>query len=299
MIPRQFHFVFGLKKRPERFHLAYYLCLASCRAVNEPDRIFFHCHHEPYGRYWELIRDSVTLVPVAPDRFVEDYRYPERSLDRYRYAHHADVVRLDALIEHGGVYADIDTLFVHPWPDTLWRHPCVLGREDDVVCQRAGAIKASVCNAIIGSERGARFTRAWRDAIYGAFDGSWSNHSGFLAAELSRTQPETVHLEPSRTFYKHMFTPDGIHMLFEGLDADFSGVLSMHLWSHLWWHRRRRDFSAFHAGRLTEDYVRQADTTYSIAARPFLPPSRRSRVALSASALRGLFGRRRGHGRHE
>jgi hypothetical protein len=279
MIPRQFHFVFGLKDRPERFHLAHYLCLASCQAVNQPDRIWFHCRHEPYGDYWDRIRDLVTMVPAEPDRFIEDYRYPDRFLNRYRYAHHADVVRLDALIRHGGVYADIDTLFVHPWPAELQRQPCVLGREDDVRCQRTGETKPSVCNAIIGSEPDGRFVRAWRDNLHAAFDGSWSNHSGFLAAELSGADPEAVHLEPPRTFYKHMFTPEGIHTLFEGLDADFSGVLSMHLWSHLWWDRRRRDFSRFHAGQLTEEYVRHMDTTYTIAARPFLPPPRRSRVA--------------------
>ena len=60
-------------------------------------------------------------------------------------------------------------------------------------------------------------------------------------------------------------------MLMEGLDTDFDGVISMHLWSHLWWDKRRRDFSRVHAGMLTEDYLRTVDTTYSIAARRFLP----------------------------
>ena len=35
-------------------------------------------------------------------------------------SHEADFVRLDALIAHGGVYADIDTLFVHPVPARLF-----------------------------------------------------------------------------------------------------------------------------------------------------------------------------------
>ena len=44
----------------------------------------------------------------------------------------------------------------------------------------------------------------------------------------------------------------------------------MHLWAHLWWSRRRRDFSGFHGGMIDEDYVRNADTTYAVAARRFL-----------------------------
>ena len=64
---------------------------------------------------------------------------------------------------------------------------------------------------------------------------------------------------------------------FRGLDADFTGVASIHLWSHLWWERRRRDFSDFHAGLITEDYVREGRTTYAVAARPFLPSPSSSR----------------------
>ena len=61
-IPRQFHFVFGLRDRPEPLHLVHYLCLASCLRVNRPDRIFFYCGHEPTGRYWRLIEPHVTIL---------------------------------------------------------------------------------------------------------------------------------------------------------------------------------------------------------------------------------------------
>ena len=83
--------------------------------------------------------------------------------------------------------------------------------------------------------------------------------------------PELIHVEPSRTFYKHMWTREDLYALFRGLDTDFTGVASIHLWSHLWWERRRRDFSDFHAGLITKDYVRAERTTYAVAARPFLP----------------------------
>lgn len=35
------HFAFGLWTQTEPFHLMYYLCLASCKAVNNPERIYF------------------------------------------------------------------------------------------------------------------------------------------------------------------------------------------------------------------------------------------------------------------
>ena len=62
--PRTFHFVFGMKPQTEPFHLAYYLCLASCLEVNRPDRVILYYHFEPYGRYWELIREFEVLTGV-------------------------------------------------------------------------------------------------------------------------------------------------------------------------------------------------------------------------------------------
>jgi hypothetical protein len=104
-----------------------------------------------------------------------------------------------------------------------------------------------------------------------AFDGSWSRHSTLLPEELSRELPGQVHIESRRSFYRHVWTREGLADLFERRVDDLDGVYSMHLWAHLWWSRRRRDFSSFHAGLLDEAYVRGADTTYAIAARRFLP----------------------------
>lgn len=271
-IPKVFHFVFGLKPQAEPFHLAFYLCIASCRRVNEPDEIFFYYHHEPYGRYWQLAREMVSTVRVPLDAWVAAYEYRDHDIDPYRYAHHADFIRLERLLRVGGVYADIDTIFVHPFPASLWERPFVLGREPDIVVPGSGEPQPSICNAVIMAEQGAEFGTRWLEEMRRSFDGSWSGHSTLLPERLSRVHPTLVHVEPSETFYKHAWTREGIHTLLEGLDTDCSGVVSMHLWSHLWWSRRRRDFSDFHAGRLSESYVATVDTTYNVIARRHLPP---------------------------
>jgi glycosyltransferase involved in cell wall biosynthesis len=289
LIPGRFHFVYGLREQPEPLHLVFYLCLESCRRLHPGSEIFLHCHHLPFGPYWDAIRDApeLRLVAVEPDPFVASYAYADRALNPYRYAHHADVIRLDALIRHGGVYADIDTLFVHPFPARLRQHAFVIGREDDVVCDRTGRARPSLCNALLASEPSAPFAVRWRERLYGAFDGSWSNHSGLLPWALSEEFPDEVHVEPPRTFYRHGFRPAGVRALLERLDDDFDGMVSMHLWSHLWWDRRRRDYSHVHAGILTEDYIRAVDTTFTVAARRFLPPPDAARRRAVAATFPG------------
>lgn len=275
-IPNLFHFIFGLRRQTEPFHLCHYLCLESCLQVNRPEAVYFHYRHEPYGPYWELIRDRLILrrveSPLSSLRAWLRYGWKNRACGRYRYAHQSDFLRLDALLEHGGIYADMDTLFINPIPAELFRKPFVIGRENDVSCRTSGRMEASLCNAFLMAPPASEFARLWRSRMMEEFDGSWSRHSTLLPHRLSRENPTLVHIEQARSFYRYMWTREDLRMLFEGCDPDFSEMVSIHLWGHLWWDRNRRDFSDFHAGMLTEEYVRGAETTYSLAARRFLGP---------------------------
>src|SRR2546427_163563 len=117
-VPRIAHFVYGLRPQDQPFHVVHYLAVESCRQVLRPDKILFHCKHVPYGVFWDAIRRHITLLRVDEAPEVTATSYDEAVVpSEYLYAHHADFIRLDALIEHGGVYADIDTLFLRPCPD--------------------------------------------------------------------------------------------------------------------------------------------------------------------------------------
>lgn len=272
-IPRHFHFIFGLRPQTEPFHLAHYLCIESCLRVNKPDRLTLYHHYTPHGRYWNLIKDRIELVQVPLVERVSAQNYDSALIGSgLRYAHHADFIRIEKLIEHGGVYADIDTLFVRPVPDKLFEKHFVIGREDPVTDQATGKTAPSLCNAFLMAEPGSAFARLWLERMPAALDGSWSNHSCGLAARLAEERPDLLHIEPTATFYPFMWTRDDLRGLLEANRPWPTGALSVHLWAHLWWDESRKDFSDFHGDRLTEDYVRNAETTYALAARPFLPP---------------------------
>jgi len=265
--------VFGLRPQTEPFHLVHYLAIESCRRVLAPERILLHYKWLPYGVYWDLIRPALTLLEVDQVPEVLEATYDDRLVpDRYRYAHHADFIRLQALIEHGGVYADVDSLFLRPFPGELFEEQFVIGAEDPVRDERTGATRPSLCNALMMSEPGSQFARTWLSRMGEALNGTWSNHSGFLARSVADELPETVRVEPRQTFFPAPVSVDGLRALLEedgGLDV--GGALSLHLWAHLWWHPDRRDFSTAHAGLLTAEYIASVDTTYNKLARPYLP----------------------------
>ncbi len=271
VIPKVVHFVFGLEEQREPFHFVHYLSIESCRRELAPDEIYFHHMHLPWGPWWDRVEPHVILqeTGLAAEVLAADYSGGAVPAP-YRYAHHADFIRLDALIEHGGIYADIDTVFVRPFRPDLFDRPFVIGAEPPVRDEQTGESRPSLCNALLMAERGSTFARTWREQMAGALNGTWSNHSGFLSKALTEQMPDEVHVEPEVTFFSFSSDPSGLHRLFEERHPVPQGALSLHLWAHLWWARGRRDFSMANSGWCTPTAIRRARTTFADLARPYL-----------------------------
>lgn len=290
-IPSTFHFVYGLRPQTEAFPLQHHLAVASCAGVNPGARIVMHLHERPWGEWWERTEGLVEIAAIEPDEAIARHDYLDRGMGAFRYAHLADVARLEVLDREGGYYADIDSIFIRPVPAEWSQRSYVMGHERPP----AGA-RGSLCNAWIGSAPGAVFGRRWLEALPEAFDGSWSNHSTVLPYELSVLHPEEISVEPEERFFALDWTPSGVADLLERSVELPSEALSLHLWEHLWASPERLGVSAFHAGLLTPEYVTFADTTYARLARPHLADD----VAVSPRAwaeqqaeLRRLRARRR------
>ena len=264
-VPKLFHFVFGLKQQTEPFSLLHYLTLRSCLEVNNPKAIMLHLEHRPWGPLWDAIEPYLELCPIRQPMPLLGYSYQEGSASAaFRYAHVSDFLRVDLLHRYGGVYADMDTLFIKPYPAALYEH-------DFVTYEHGGG---SLCNALFFCAPAAQFAEIWRREMERAFDGNWSRHSTFLPFALSRQHPSLIHVEPSTSFFHLDWTREGIRDLFERNVYLPEHVYSLHLWSHLWKDRDRVDNTRFHEGRLTADYIQHADTTYARHARHWLPAGR-------------------------
>jgi hypothetical protein len=271
-IPRIFHFVFGLRPQTEPFHLMHYLCIASCLGVNKPDTVMFHYQYMPWGPWWDLIAPRLQLQKIEPDTFVSSFAYTDKNAEQFRYAHLSDITRLEIMIKYGGIYADMDTLFINEIPDHFFEQNFIMGMEKANWKQAATrAAGGSICNAWMMGGPESDFAKLWLKQTYEWFDGSWNAHSCSLPFQLSREHPEWIHVEPERSFFFYDWTAKGINGIFEKPRPDLDGVYSIHLWSHMWWDRKTTDASYFHAGRLTPEYVRFSKSTYAELARPFLP----------------------------
>ena len=205
MIPKIVHLCFGMTPDfgGKPWSLVHHACVKSMAERLKPDLINFYYTYEPSGPWWELTRPLLSLVPIEPPTsiFGNPLVHP---------AHRADIVRLEKLIEHGGVYLDCD-VFVERSFDELLGHQCVLGQQDQG--ERTG-----LCNGVILAEKNARFLRRWHET-YRTFrskgrDDFWSEHSVRVPARLAKEDASDLTILDNRAFHWPLFYPDHLELTF-------------------------------------------------------------------------------------
>lgn len=276
MIPNIFHFVFGMAAdfggRP--FSLSHYLAIKSAVEVNKPTAVYFHYEFEPSGPLWEKIKPLLTLNKIkAPGSFLG------RPL--YHVAHKADVVRLQALKETGGIYLDLDTICVKPLHG-LFNNSFIIGQElqpayipknwrqkikhsvrKQFTKQEGGKING-LCNAALLSED-SDFVNLWL-GTYASFrsqgrDKYWNEHSVIVPIELAANNPDKITLLGPYAFHYPLYDKPGLASMFEKV-TPFPEAYLHHLWESFSW--------TDHLGKLTEKNIFEKDTTYNCIARRFL-----------------------------
>src|SRR5689334_1021510 len=104
-IPKIIHYCFGLSPNfgGKPWGLVHHVCVRSAVELIKPDQVLLYFEYEPSGPWWDLTRPLVNLVKVTAPR--EVFGRPVNKV-----AHRADVLRLQRLIESGGIYLDCDVL---------------------------------------------------------------------------------------------------------------------------------------------------------------------------------------------
>lgn len=277
MIPNIFHFVFGMKPDfgGKPFNMVHYLAVRSAAELNKPDRMYLHYQYEPGGEWFEKARPYLTLNQVTAPTSIH-------GNELLHVAHQADIVRLNMLLELGGIYLDLDTISKKPLTDLL-EHDFVIAKEFmppvyytawDRIKNAVRQVKLSplteqqkvygLCNAVMLSAPGSRFVEIWLNS-YASFrskgkDEFWVEHSVKVPYELAQQNPGLLTiLEPS-AFHYPAYDPKGLAWLFEK-NHDYKEAYLHHLWETNAWN---------YISALTPEAVRNNDTTYNIIARNFL-----------------------------
>jgi hypothetical protein len=271
-IPKHLHFIyiFGpAASDPMRgWGLSHYVCIRSAIEKIRPDKVSFYLAGTPSGPWWELTRPLVDVVEIEPPE--EIFGRPVR-----RYAHKADVIRLERLLRHGGIYLDVDVL-VHESFDPLLGHSAVMGLEGE----------GGLCNAVILAEPEAPFIREWYESYRTFDDTRWSDHSILLPFKLSEKYQGSMVKLPETAFFWPTWRAKDIYAMFGAPNRpEVRGDFANHLWEQK---------ARYYLGGLTPGHVRRVDSAFHAWARPYLeglPDDFGGGVAYHHHLPRGIFAR--------
>lgn len=260
MIPNRFHFCWGFAadfgRKP--FSLVHYLAVKSAVEVNRPEAVHLYYKHEPQGPWWERAKPLVDLVPIEPPTEIH-------GMPVHHHAHQTDLVRLQVLHRHGGIYLDLDVLCLRPFTP-LREHSVVLGQEGENGFY-------GLCNAVVLAEPGAFLIERWLEG----FDPSRSLWQGFRSrgadrywgemavrypAMLADRYPDHVHVMGPRAFFWPTWNDSDLRLLFRRDGTAFDQAFCLHLWEQRSWDR--------YLAELTIEQIRTVDTNFHRLARRFV-----------------------------
>jgi Glycosyltransferase sugar-binding region containing DXD motif len=224
-IPKILHYIFGMQRNfgGMPWSLVHHACLKSAIERLRPDGAFFYYEFEPTGPWWKLSRELVTPVAIKAPR--EIFGRPLAH-----FAHRSDVVRLQKLIEHGGIYLDADVI-VHRNFDDLLGHSVVLGQEGE-------AAKFGLANAVMLAQPQSPFLHRWLDLYKSfrsrGFDEFYNEHGVRLPLQLARDYPDEITVLPHTAFHWPLWG-DLDWIFASSREIPLLGSYSTHLWqSHAW-----------------------------------------------------------------
>lgn len=220
------HYVFGMAADfgGKPWSWIHYQSVRTAVAVNRPDAIYFWHEHEPTGPWWDAARPHLTLRKIDAPREIH-------GRELVHPAHRADVVRLRAVHEHGGVYIDSDVWCLRPFAD-LGAAGFWMGRQ--------GA-NYGLCNATFGGPAGSPFLARWL-ASYSTFrsrgrDQHWDEHSVRVPLRLAEEHPGEITIFPYTAFFYPEWS--NLQTVFRrrrpGAAPLLADAFSVHLWESICW----------------------------------------------------------------
>jgi hypothetical protein len=138
----------------------------------------------------------------------------------------ADIIRLEKLIERGGIYLDLDVVSVRPMSH-LYTEKCVLGKQ----CPNTRF--EGLCNAVIMAEPNSFFLKRWFNEYRSFRKTRWDHHSVKVPLLLSKMYGQHLRVMDSSAFFPVTWEEPEF-MTSRKLDYKLRNTFLVHLWESEW-----------------------------------------------------------------
>jgi hypothetical protein len=161
-IPSFVHFVVGQVDRENiqnqygetsPFSFFNYIIILAARRHLHPKKLYVHYYQEPNSFWWNQTKhDREIDITLVKSRLVENIF--NNSVNHH--SHRSDIIRLEVIMEYGGIYLDIDVLPLRSFDPLLSLNDVILAHQDDN--------KELICTAVILAKKHATFIKRIYDA---------------------------------------------------------------------------------------------------------------------------------------
>ncbi|KAL3892407.1 hypothetical protein ACJMK2_004617 [Sinanodonta woodiana] len=176
-IPNVFHYVlYGYKA----LNIYTLMSLISAVRFQKPCLILIHGPNLPFGRYWDyflhIYSNVIHVVRDMPTKMGgKELGFKE---------HGADIARIEAIKDYGGIYFDYDEVAVRSL-DPLRNKPCVMGKATD----------ANLSCGVILAQRNATFMQKWYEGYLTDYRPKhWGWNCLFYPTNLAKKFPDLIHI---------------------------------------------------------------------------------------------------------
>ncbi|XP_077985186.1 uncharacterized protein LOC144439827 [Glandiceps talaboti] len=216
------------------------ISMLGAHRIMKADKILFHTDCQPEGEWWQEAKD---LIPTL---IIHNMTMPTEvfgtNLSTNWPEHAADVVRLQILMQWGGVYFDLDT-FVLASLDPLRYYDYVVGRSSD----------NTLANGIILANKNATFLKIFYNSYKNYNSSCWACSSVIKHNELAKEYTHLLHIEPDS-----MIKPNYVKYkeIFNGNYNWWEEHFTVHVYMRLYWSANRN------APPFTKENIKTLDNAF-------------------------------------
>jgi hypothetical protein len=167
----------------------FFLCVLSLLNVALVDVVYIH-GQEPSGFYWDLIRTD-PRIRIVYRTLGQVYGNTKPAARR---EHISDICRVDALLRYGGIYADIDAIFVRPLTPELRSYSAVA--TVDINTAVYTVYPDHISNGVMIGKRNAPFWRLFLESMQSYDPDDYFSIGVRTPYKIKERFPNTLLLEP-------------------------------------------------------------------------------------------------------
>jgi predicted O-linked N-acetylglucosamine transferase (SPINDLY family) len=218
-IPKIIHFIFFGETE---FYFLHYYAIKTAYENNKDYHIYLYNTKQPVNNEWWIkTLKYVKLVNIDTPTHINGIKLAN-------YAHKADVLRLQKLIEYGGIYLDIDVWTIKNFDNLLnINKSCIMGYQ----CKNTKF--EGLCNAVIIAQPNSLFLQKWYELYDNYNPNEWDTLSVYAPKLLAEQFSDLIHIESQNSFFPYSWFD--FNTIIDNSNTEYlNNSYCIHLWeTHL------------------------------------------------------------------